>query len=523
MHIKIQSNSKPKWLFNLTCCIFLGTFLLVSIWQIWGEALLISLLKGHGPQYITHLLSYHQSLDPEIRNVSYYSSLIESTLLRFGIMIFLTSTLMWICWTSLAARWNNFMSESVSPHSLAIFRIICFGTLLYYPDYDVIVRMSELPNELLIAPPGWHAILMKFNPNPKVTYWLIIVYLVTAFAALIGFRTRITAFITVIIGIWLLGIPQFYGKINHYHHLLWFATIAIFAPVSEIWSIDSWRKKITFKPHLHRYYIGLILLSFFTMYFFAGWWKLLGGGFTWIWGDAARWQLEAQFLRLGKSSTDWYNHYPWIMKLLGLMTVIFELTWGWFVLAKKTRMYILIMGVVFHLSIYLIMDINFWHLPIFYCVFLPYNRWLNSTKETPLKEWILPKYHWSKIYLTLIISFGFFHIDSWPVAVYPSFGNPPETRVWQVSLEYYQADKLKSVNLAGDVQLRSWLPKTRLMGLHGQLTGNKITAAKKVMLLDPHYCRALGISTTIKRRYIKRKIDLRNRQILETSELCNIQ
>jgi hypothetical protein len=383
--------------------------------------------------------------------------------------------------------------------------------------------MSELPSDLLIPPPGWHGLLKNFMPNAKLTVWLIPVYQVTVVAALLGYRTRMAAFFAVVLGVWLLGIPQFYGKINHYHHLFWFATIAIFAPVSDVWSLDSRRHRNHINPKKHRFYLGVILLSIFTIYFFAGWWKLIGGGFSWIWGEAARWQIEAQLLRLGKNSTGCYNDNPWLFKLIGLLTVLFELSWGWFMLARKTRPFILVLGVIFHLSIYIFMDINFWQLTIFYCIFLPYHEWFNLKQEKQLSNWIVPKFHWSKLYLALIMAFGFFHIDSWPMAVYPSFCNPLETRVWQVSLDFYQEKKLRTVNLAGDVELRSWLPKTRLMGLHGQLTGNENVAIHKIKLLDSFYCRALGISISTKRRYVKRMIDLENGQALEIRELWKTQ
>jgi hypothetical protein len=521
--IKSKSNSHPKWLFNFVVSVFLVAIFLVALWQVWGQIIIINLLNGDGPEYMTNLLYYSKSLEPGIRSISYYSIMIESILVRFGFMVLFSSVVLWFSWPYLSARYSDFMNESASAHSLAIFRIICFGTLLYYPDYDVIVSMSELPSDLLIPPPGWHGLLKNFMPNAKLTVWLIPVYQATVVAALLGFRTRMAAFFVVVLGVWLLGIPQFYGKINHYHHLFWFATIAIFAPVSDVWSLDSRRHRNHINPKKHRFYLGVILLSIFTIYFFAGWWKLIGGGFSWIWGEAARWQIEAQLLRLGKNSTGCYNDNPWLFKLIGLLTVLFELSWGWFMLARKTRPFILVLGVIFHLSIYIFMDINFWQLTIFYCIFLPYHEWFNLKQEKQLSNWIVPKFHWSKLYLALIMAFGFFHIDSWPMAVYPSFCNPLETRVWQVSLDFYQEKKLRTVNLAGDVELRSWLPKTRLMGLHGQLTGNENVAIHKIKLLDSFYCRALGISISTKRRYVKRMIDLENGQVLEIRELWKTQ
>jgi hypothetical protein len=61
------------------------------------------------------------------------------------------------------------------------------------------------------------------------------------------------------------------------------------------------------------------------------------------------------------------------------------------------------------------------------------------------------------------------------------------------------------------------------MGLHGQLTGREKVATHKIKLLDSYYCRALGISLSTKRRYVKRKIDLENGQVLEIRELWKTQ
>jgi hypothetical protein len=61
------------------------------------------------------------------------------------------------------------------------------------------------------------------------------------------------------------------------------------------------------------------------------------------------------------------------------------------------------------------------------------------------------------------------------------------------------------------------------MGLHGQLTGNENVAIHKIKLLDSFYCRALGISISTKRRYVKRMIDIENGQALEIRELWKTQ
>ena len=514
-----KPNSSPTWLRYAMQFLLAVVLMLFGWWWGWGEPTLIALLEGEGPDFITTMLTYHQSLDPLIRNNSFYVSLIEAALLRVGLMFGLSAMLLWLGWPALSRRWHLFLQEPVRPQALAVFRIICFGTLLYYPDYETILRMSALPAAVLVPPPGWHWILNHFQPSPGLLSGLIPAYQIAAVAALLGFRTRWTALATVVLGLWVLGIPQFYGKINHFHHLLWFGTLAAFAPVSQVWSVDSWRKPAVFNSQEHRYYLAVILLSITVIYFFAGWWKVLGGGGAWLWGDAARWQLETQALRLKEPLPNWLLAYPILFKWLGLGTVLLELSWGWWMLVRKSRVWILSAGLLFHWSIYVIMDINFWVLPVFYLVFLPFQRWFKVEEQSVGAVWAVRPWHWTRIYLALIALFGLLHLDSWPLAVYPSFGNPPETKVWQVSLEYYAGEEYRTVALVGDLELRRWLPKSRLMGLHTQLTGNEEKAAQKIELLDPFYCEALHLSQEQARRYVKRKMDLKTGDVLETREL----
>ena len=47
----------------------------------------------------------------------------------------------------------------------------------------------------------------------------------SSFTGMVGLFTRTSALFTTVLSFYVLGIPQFYGKVNHYHHLLWFAGI----------------------------------------------------------------------------------------------------------------------------------------------------------------------------------------------------------------------------------------------------------------------------------------------------------
>ena len=118
------------------------------------------------------------------------------------------------------------------------------------------------------------------------------------------------------------------------------------------------------------------------MYFFPGAWKVIGSGFDWLWGEAAKRQIELQCISLNKSLPIFIIDNPLVYKFIGLITVFIELTWGYWMLKKNTRIWMIMLTSVFHLSIYFIMDINFWILPIFLLVFLPFDKIFHSRKYT---------------------------------------------------------------------------------------------------------------------------------------------
>jgi hypothetical protein len=86
--IKSKSNSHPKWLFNFVVSVFLVAIFLVALWQVWGQIIIINLLNGDGPEYMTNLLYYSKSLEPGIirkETSKYYEALTRKLNRYFGI------------------------------------------------------------------------------------------------------------------------------------------------------------------------------------------------------------------------------------------------------------------------------------------------------------------------------------------------------------------------------------------------------------------------------------------------------
>jgi len=126
----------------------------------------------------------------------------------------------------------------------------CSGGLLCGTRFIVlcsnIVWFSSIPPELRFPPPGLHWLLAHLPINETWAWGASVLMLVFCFTAAVGLFTRTSAIACLILGFYVLGIPQFYGKINHYHHLLWFTAILAASPCADVLSIDairwSWKR-----------------------------------------------------------------------------------------------------------------------------------------------------------------------------------------------------------------------------------------------------------------------------------------
>lgn len=508
-------------LLNLLTLLIVG--LLVAgglVWEFYGQNLLLRIYEGRFHSAVDDLVRQHRNLDPAVRTAAFYSDLASTFLARIAVLVLVTLALLWLAWPHFKKRVTAFRAEPVAPEQLAVFRLLVFGVLLLYPNYTAIFRMSALPPALLVAPPGWEFILSWLPPSPLLAKISGSLFVLGCLGALVGYYTRWMALLATLSGIYFLGIPQFYGKIDHYHHLLWFSALAAFGPVSDRWSFDAWRKpQQIVRPAAHyarTFHLIVVLIA--LIYFFAGWWKIIGGGMAWIWGDGAWLHLETQAMRLGRELPSWLVQNDWLQRLLGLATVVLELGWAYLVLSRRFRPWILAVALFFHGSIYWLMDINFWQLPVFYLIFLPWGELLGQ-KSAKMQHLITRRQTGLRWIGGLLIVgnglCGLAHVDSWPFAVYPSFGNPPERRVMHYYLVGSDRTSIVNINLESDPRLRLWLPKTRLQGLHKQLiqSSDSVFTAKLELLL-PLYIGALAPESERNYTVMLRVIDLENTEVL---------
>src|SRR5450759_56870 len=210
----------------------------IALWEVFSDRLIEMAFNGQSLPLVNKYVGIHKSIDPANRTLEYFLQNGKPIVPRLlGLLIAAQLLLL----AGMRYGWSivsKFFSEATHAINLGIFRIVLFATLIIYIDIPQVVQFSRFPVELRVAPfgIGWLINILPINPAwATVASYLFIAACVSG---VLGFFSRTSATIAVILGLYVLGIPQFFGKIDHYHHLLWFATILAASPCGDALSID---------------------------------------------------------------------------------------------------------------------------------------------------------------------------------------------------------------------------------------------------------------------------------------------
>ncbi len=443
-----------------------------------GADLITSLVGGRWLSFPARYIAIHQSLDPETRNAIFYVEHGLPVLFRLAASLVVIGIVLGARAKQWVGTFRKFFAETADARGLAVMRIALFGAMGWWWLNNDMGAFVALPRELIVPPPGlgWIADLL---PTDMVVVGAISVMFVFAtFLAMLGFFTRWSAWMATLLGLIVLGIPQFYGKIDHYHHFVWFGALLAASPSGDAWSVDAWRKGNPAGPgsaQRYAYPMRIIILLIGCFYFFAGFWKIVIGGAAWT-DETMRTILHAQWMRI-----DWLP--PLRVDTWGIWTAIggtsviaFEVFFILAILHPRTRRWAAVAGVVFHLAVLLTTGINFWTLLVCYAVFLDTiplrsgtsaDRRIHEEKNPPTRG---TRRLGMALVVTAVMS-GFLLIDSWPVAVYPTFAGMAEPRAWTVTIEGMRADgEYVLVRPWNSAAMRTRFGNSRVGGLVSQVT-----------------------------------------------------
>jgi hypothetical protein len=356
-------------------CILLGTLLYVMF----VPHIIESMHRGESIEFLNNIVKNRPTRPVE--TYFFISRIIFSRVLVMCIGIYLIVVVS-ILHRHVFSYMHEFFTAATHPLNLTVFRVVFFSTLL--PSAYGLQQaswFSQLPLELQFPPHGlgWLLALLPINETwAKISSYLLIV---VCYTGIIGFFSRTSALLAALLGFYVLGIPQLYGKVNHYHYILWFAALLATSRCGDMFSCDAifaaWKRAdrgVIAPPSPSQAYtlpLRFVQLLLGLIYFFPGFWKWWHAGVDWAFSDNLKYHMYSKWLELdGWTPTFRLDFYPILYQLGALWTIAFEISFILLIFSSKLRYLAVLGGVVFHKMSDIFMGIFFLGLIKSYVVFI---------------------------------------------------------------------------------------------------------------------------------------------------------
>lgn len=296
--------------------------------------------------------------------------------------------------TERSKLWTRFWHQPVAAERLALLRIAIGLALLTDQLFQHLPYFTYLYGPEGVAPAGlydagalrnWNWTMAWFYTDDPLVVGVVFAVWVGATAALIiGMRTRWAALLA-----WLLGMAflnRHRLSANEGDELRQLALfLLIFTPCAEALSWDARREpQLGLGRAQSPWGVRLFQLQLCTVYTATGLAKLRDGwDSTWLAGTS----LHYVFNDVGRNRWS-YLDLPlplWVTASLTYATLVFEVFFVPLVLWRKTRLPTLVVGVLFHLGIYAVVEVGWFS---FYSIAF-YAAWLSDTWiERQRPRWI---------------------------------------------------------------------------------------------------------------------------------------
>ena len=411
------------------------------LYLLFGEAVLTAAHAGRSLDYLNQIVAWLAVKDERFADVAYLLARLDAFALRAFFLALLTQGLLAALLVYRPRLLANFLQAETHPANLAVFRFALFAALLATIDPAQVLWHSGLPADLRVIPPGLSPIVDLVAITPEAATWAIRLLYLFGGMAMLGLWSRTSALLAVLLGLYVLGIPQLYGKINHYHHLIWFGALLAASPCGDALSLDRlvgrWRGRPALRPsRAYALPLRLAWLLIGVIYFFPGFWKVAFSGLDWALSDNLRFKMYASWLNYqGWSPLFRLDQYPLLYRLGALATIAFELFFIFAVLLPGWRRLAVAGGLLFHLATRAFMGIFFWSLVACYVAFVDWHRigarlaerFSGARQPADVIKTAISRSLTSATLavggVLLVVNglCGFLVVDSWPFGVYPTF------------------------------------------------------------------------------------------------------
>jgi HTTM domain len=282
----------------------------------------------------------------------------------------------------LARIWQDFWHKPLRAETLGLTRVAFAVALLTDQFFQYLPNLSLFFGPEGVAPAGvndgwaahsWQWTMLFFHTDDmRIVSAAFALWMLATLALLVGWRTRWAAFLVwfgAICFLWRNPLLKNGGD----DILRLVAFLMMISPCGDGLSLDARRRRLAgdgSSPYIRPWPVRLFQLQLCAMYLATGTAKLRGH----TWWDGTSVHNVLNDVTLARWS---YAQVPlpfWFTAALTWSTLLFEVGFPLFVLWKPTRKWVLIAGILFHLGIYVMIEVGWFS---FYTIAL-YAAWVPS-------------------------------------------------------------------------------------------------------------------------------------------------
>ena len=283
-------------------------------------------------------------------------------------------------------RWVRFWFEPVDPLNLGLCRILFFGAFfLYYLRYDT-SAWGGVPYSLWVPISFFKTLHLPLLSSSLLTM-IQSIWKVSLALSCIGILTRVSTLSSFVLGLYLLGVSQNFGKV--YHSVGLVVIIMGIMAVSRcgdavsidhvIRSVHRGSNPLVQRPRASGEYtwpVRAVWVTFALVFFAAGISKLRHSGLEWVFSDNLAILLtRAHYLQ--DEVLSWgvdLSRYDWLTRLLAAATIVLETSYPLALFSRRAR-WVIVPGVFFmQIGIMLLMGVSFKTFLISNLFWVPWDR-----------------------------------------------------------------------------------------------------------------------------------------------------
>jgi hypothetical protein len=286
------------------------------------------------------------------------------------------------------AVWDRFWFAPRPLVSLALLRVVTFGTLLMYiaQEYVWVMRLQDV--DASFYRPILAFELFGVGPIPPgLAAALRAILVVGGVLGLLGIRARLAAAVCAVAYLYSVGQVYSFTNVHHGDSLLGIALVVLaLSPSTGALSILSrWRRGAHPEPApsapVSGWPVQLVRVQIAVTYFLAGYAKLVLAGPAW--GDGV--SLQHYLLLRGQPVGYWLAEHPAVCAVLSVTTLVLELTFPVVLFWPRLRWLYVPAAVAFHLVSEYVLGVGFSFFLPFLLVYvdpLPAVQWLRAQRGT---------------------------------------------------------------------------------------------------------------------------------------------